>query len=381
MSIKKVMIWLSLSCFFYCLYSAGCRVAPKSVLKESIETPAGVRVVKNPREPRFGELILELEEDLSIGRQDDERYRFKNSIITPQGIQVDRYGNIFVLDIGSRQIKKYDKAGTYLQTIGRGGYDPGEFLNLFSMAMDADDNLYVNDSISVQVFNNQGQLKKRTDIPYPPLLRMHIGITREKNFVLDTGYLPYGPEELGLYSSDGRKLKTITTFVMPQGASGTDEFSRKVPSPWHLYFCCISEDRMVFGNSYEYKLNVANSAGNSLFIIEKEERPELRPFFDEIRSDDLGNIYVRRISHEGQGLARVPPFYDLFNKNGRYLYRIRWPFKLSQNFKLGLIKSGYLYRSDQVSGSRDDQRNRPEIMKRYKIKNWDALKRAASQNP
>lgn len=173
-----------------------------------------------------------------------------------------------------------------------------------------------------------------------------------------------GPEVISLYDSDGRQLKTIASFSLPQGAPGTEEYPRKVLPPWHLHFSLVSEDRIVYGNSYEYKIFVANSAGDILFKIEKEESPELKPFFDGIAGDSLGNIYVRRLNTGEARSGRVSLDYDLFNQGGRYIYRIHWPFALS------LIKNGYAYRIDSASGSGDIK------IIRYKIGNWELLKRA-----
>ena len=63
--------------------------------KGKIEHEDGVKVIKNPKEPLYGEITLELEEDLTIGNEEDENYLFYKSIY----IDVDNEGNIFVLDI------------------------------------------------------------------------------------------------------------------------------------------------------------------------------------------------------------------------------------------------------------------------------------------
>jgi hypothetical protein len=64
-----------------------------------------------------------LEEDLIIGREDDENYMFYRV----KNIEVDNQGNIYVLDAGSHRVQKYDKDGNYLLTIGKRGQGPGEF--------------------------------------------------------------------------------------------------------------------------------------------------------------------------------------------------------------------------------------------------------------
>ena len=48
----------------------------KPVWKGKIEYKDGVKIVKNPREPLFGEITFELEKDLVIGNEEDENQAF-----------------------------------------------------------------------------------------------------------------------------------------------------------------------------------------------------------------------------------------------------------------------------------------------------------------
>ena len=43
--------------------------------KGTIEEEDGVKVIKNPNEPLYGEITFQLEEDLSIGNEEDEKKR------------------------------------------------------------------------------------------------------------------------------------------------------------------------------------------------------------------------------------------------------------------------------------------------------------------
>jgi hypothetical protein len=74
-----------------------------------IEYEAEMKIVKNPDEPVYGEIFFDLDEDLSIGKEDDENYLF----FRIRGIQVDESGNIFVLDRGNFRIQKFDRDGNY----------------------------------------------------------------------------------------------------------------------------------------------------------------------------------------------------------------------------------------------------------------------------
>ena len=69
----------------------------KAEWKGTIEKENGVKVIKNPREPLYGEIEFQLEEDLRIGNEENENYMF---FMLPS-ISVDSEENILVLDRGN----------------------------------------------------------------------------------------------------------------------------------------------------------------------------------------------------------------------------------------------------------------------------------------
>ena len=96
----------------------------KTKWKGMIEEENGITVVKNPKEPMYGEDIFMLEEELSIGvAEGAEEYMFLDA----REVAVDNRERIFVSDRRGFHIKVFDKFGNYITTIGRKGQGPGEF--------------------------------------------------------------------------------------------------------------------------------------------------------------------------------------------------------------------------------------------------------------
>ncbi len=89
----------------------------KTEWKGKIGIEDGVKVIQNPEEPLYGEIEFELEEDLSIGNEEDENYLFYRV----GDIQVDADGNIYVLDSGNHRVQIFNKNGDYIRTIGKKG--------------------------------------------------------------------------------------------------------------------------------------------------------------------------------------------------------------------------------------------------------------------
>ncbi|MFC1563796.1 NHL repeat-containing protein [candidate division KSB1 bacterium] len=103
------------------------------------ETIDGVRYVHN-FSPLWGEeqrISLEFVRQVGELENADENYLF----FQPRDLEVDNYGNIYILDTGNYRIQKFDPGGRYLITIGSKGEGPGEFLTTSCIQIDKDNNL------------------------------------------------------------------------------------------------------------------------------------------------------------------------------------------------------------------------------------------------
>jgi hypothetical protein len=361
--------------------------------KGKIETEKGIKVIKNPREPLYGEIIFDLEEELSIGNENDENYIFYQGL----DVAVDNEGNIFALDNGFIRIQKFDKNGRYLMTIGRKGQGPGEFQSISGAFIDSKSNLYVNQGRSISLFDNNGKYIR--SIPLATLT-YSFGITSDGNIIGTTSSITPGKtsEDLIIFDYTGKRLKTVATFpnfrVVPAG--GVALGARNAFAPF-LYFRPLNEKLGIYGFSLTYKLFLINSAGDIVSFIEKEEIPEpltkkdrervidneieylkkrgmlipkneiekAYPFpphkslFYGFMTDDLGNIYVSKISTIKKEIS-----YDLFNLKGYYLYKV-----IMKGAELPrIIRSGCIYTISM------DKETGYFKVKRYRIKNWDHIK-------
>lgn len=71
----KIIIWAWVIFATFILIAAG-GIEKNPQWKGTIEKEDGVKVIKNPNEPLFREITFDLEEDLSIGNEEDENYIF-----------------------------------------------------------------------------------------------------------------------------------------------------------------------------------------------------------------------------------------------------------------------------------------------------------------
>ena len=78
----------------------------------------------------------------------------------PQGVAVDKDGNVYVTDTLNNRVEIFDADGNFISTFGKHGDGPGYFARPKGIAVDGDGHIWVADEMQdrLQVFNRDGQL-------------------------------------------------------------------------------------------------------------------------------------------------------------------------------------------------------------------------------
>lgn len=392
-SIRLVWLIIALSVFIF------ASVHEESQWRGKIEYEDGVKVIKNPSEPLYGEITFELEEDLSIGNEEDENCYFYKNI----RLDVDSEGNIYVLDWANYRVQKFDKNGNFVSTIGRQGQGPGEFSDPHGLHIGKNDRVCVLDRQMIHVFDGNGRLEKCTSIQ---------GIVSQYSYT-DSGSVICRiskrtsegmKEQIGLFSQEGEQSKSYIDSSLQVFKTKNTILIGGGPYNPRILFCPWFAGSAVYGHSSEYRLVFLDSLGEVSFIVEKEEAPEAitkkeknefyenmyeserrmrsrfpnrkslsksdikkayplpknKPFYIHLFSDEEGNVYVLRM-FPLYIKKRVAEF-DFFNNKGCYVHKVK------VTMFPRIIRQGYFYREhwDQDKGF--------FRIKRYKIKNWEKIK-------
>ncbi len=374
--------------FFLGCLSSSADTEQKAAWKGKVEMKEGIKVIKNPTPPVYGEYVPQLEEDVSIGEPNDETYYF------PRGasLNVDDEGNFYVSDYGNKRVQMYDQFGKYVRTIGRQGQGPGEYLFPGNVHFDYQGNLCVSGGRELVFYTKDATFLKKT------VLRASLNF-----FILGPGGTVIGKqqprpdypmESVIQLDPEGNIIRTIAEFPGLQGKS-------KNAFVWHWYspsvaLTAVTPEVFAYGYSGEYKIYLADAEGRTVLIMTKEEKPQSisgkeqeakreeglfawfgnpgsskpqdliefpahRPFFGFFMADDAGRIYISRSKSI---LEKKTPgvVFDVFSKDGIYLYQIKL------GFRPEVIKKGFIYEIRRNEDSGDIK------IIRHKVTNWTQFK-------
>lgn len=349
-----------------CLFLCGSCSQQGDTWGGTIEEIDGVLIVKNPKEPLYGEEVFSLEEELSIGDTDEsEDYLFSQI----RHFTVDNMGRFFILDQQEAVIKVFDKEGNYLNKIGRKGQGPGEFNNP-SMIYFLNNELLVMEFDRLSFFSPEGKFLRVI-----PTSKERAGRTRcDSNGNIVSVCSLFDPGEsftysLKIFDKDFNLMKEITKVTIPLVPLTSNPFSPIV------YMTVDAKDNIVFGYGKKYEIQIYNPEGNLAKKImraydpvevteeEREKRreglpeqikldfPSHHPAYYRFIHDDEGRLYVQ--SYEKTEKFNTY-YHDVFNQDGRYIAKI--PLK---QFPV-ICQQGKLY-------SLEEDEDGYQFVKRYKI--------------
>ena len=125
----------------------------------------------------------------------------------PQGVAVDKDGNLYVADTMNDRVEIFDADGKFISTFGKNGDGPGYFERPKGIAIDCDGHIWVADQMQdrLQIFNRDGQLEGYIGIGHgnlPGQFKALVGVAIDKqNRVFTTEQYP-GRMQMFRYITD-----------------------------------------------------------------------------------------------------------------------------------------------------------------------------------
>ena len=373
--------------FFAAALAAGLAAAAGPAQKPGwrgkILTEGGIRTIVNPAEPLYGEIALDLEEELRIGKEGDERTQFYRV----RDIHADPHGNIYIDDMSNGRIQVFDPKGIFLRTIGRPGQGPGEFENPTLIRFGGrEGRLHVMDRFQrINLFNGQGLyirsvVLERSFIDFfPDTADGFVAVMRAgSDEDLTSGHA------LCRLDANGKPRAVLAEFpsnlFMERRGEGTLSISTGYETT--LYAAPLPGQGVVYGYSKDYELVVLDPGDRKVLVIRKNEpqpeftskekaafgkiQPKLKPYFFKILTDPQGRIYVQRNMNLGGKRGYGPIAFenmrcDVFSSEGMFLFCADLP-PNARVIRDGLV---YSYSVDEDQGL--------EFAQRFRIKNYADL--------
>jgi hypothetical protein len=314
------------------IFTFFCCSSQKTEWQGTIQEIDGITVVKNPKEPMYGEEIFEIEEELSIGAAEGaEEYMFLNAY----EVAVDNRERIFVSDLRGVHIKVFDKSGNYITTIGRKGQGPGEFGQITNIQITPENELMVHDRYTrrLSLFSLDGKYLRTKQIK--GIQAGRIEVNSKGNYLVRTYDFEKGTlnaaVELKKYSPD---LEFLDTIIKDRYRNAQVPFQ-----PW-MSSKFLSSDLIVCGFPESYEFQILDSEGIVIQRISKEyipveiseEEKEIRhlnqsnelpshfPAFQDFSVDEEGRIYAQTYERQRDGDKF---YYDVFESDGKYICKVR----------------------------------------------------------
>ncbi len=358
---KVISIVLSISVL---MLLVSCQ-KQKAEWKGTIEEVDGVTIVKNPKEPMYGEDVFRLKEDLIIEEKEgNEEYLF--SLI--YGVEVDDEENIYVLDLKEANIKVFNKGGEYLTTIGKKGQGPGEVGKITSININSKGELVVSDigNQRISFFDLKGKYIRSLNMTDISFVTFSPEIDSHGNYY-DTVVLWDKPFiELQKFNSELEYLLTFDSFPRPAPSKTVNPYKPR------MYFTVTNDDLIICSYTEKYEIKFFNSKGILIKKIIKNYNPvqiseevkqEDRKIFS--RFNDLSRfnlvfpkyyeaLYSLNVDEEGRLYVGTYEksdnkyIYDVFDADGKFITRIPLKegivkFKNNKLYSVGADEEGYYY--------------------------------------
>ena len=160
---RKNSITLSLVAILMLLILSSCGKNEESqTLNYEIKTISGVKTFVNDNKPSIDKIDMDIVEKYVInGDTEDSLTSFQ---IQQPIIDMDINGNIYITDMKSASIKKFDSSGKFLAQLGKKGTGPGEFF-MPSSTISLNDTVYGFDAtLKINKYDSSGKFTSAKNV-------------------------------------------------------------------------------------------------------------------------------------------------------------------------------------------------------------------------
>ena len=255
----------------------------------------GVKNFSNTSTPTDPTAKLELKKLFTIsGESEDSLAAFNRAL----SMTSDREGNIYILDLNSMSLKKFDKDGQFIKSIGRRGQEPGElYYPSFVLLLDDTLNIMSQQTKKISKFTRDGEFIMDTR------LDMDVQLPKtydNKNIISYTvRFDPASPDQVIYFSLSSLDKNFKVTNDFEKREIPMQDFANQKVKISDLLIPFVPGKGSVFlsGNDdNEYRINEYDMTGKKTMSIKKQ--------FKRIKvSEEEKKIFEERMArNNGQGM-------------------------------------------------------------------------------
>ena len=262
---KKILAILIVSMMV--LISCGKKEAD---IKKVVADKDGVKNFVNKSTPTDPTATLELKKLFTITGENDEDSLASFNL--PISMTADKEGNIYILDTSSMSLKKFDKAGNFVKSIGRRGQGPGELSGPSFVLMIEDSLMIMSQGLKkISKFTLEGEYIKDSRLEIDVQLPKTYD---NKNIVSYTvRFDPSGQDQVIYFSLSklDKKFKVINDFEK-RDIPLQDFVQQKVTISDLLIPYVPGNDKVFLSENddNQYKINVYDTTGKKISTIKKQ---------------------------------------------------------------------------------------------------------------
>ncbi|MBN1273191.1 MAG: 6-bladed beta-propeller [Candidatus Aminicenantes bacterium] len=301
----------------------------------TIEEKNGVTIVKNPQEGIWDtkeNKDITMVKKIQIGKEDGpEEYLF--GYISDAA--VNSKGDIYIADRQLNEIRKFNKKGEHLLTIGRLGQGPGEFQNIHIISVSPQDHLLAFDNMleRISVFKDNGEHLKTTK-----KLLKDTWVTPSKIFHSKGNYIIFGHlgNSLKIFHEFDREWNILESYIDYEFIDNKEFEERQLGfNPGNAFF---KQDGDFLYTKYFYD--------NQIFIYSGKTCEKILR-----RKSDIKKPYDVRVFHDMEKAKNVPDSEYDFGSYGKGIIFLGVSYQCS----LGLyqLSNGYIVNFIRIRKSKD----------------------------
>ena len=368
------------------LLGTGCASSSSDVTDAwsgTIDTLAsGEILVRNTGAPLWSpEETWRVVEAFRIGNDSGEDAILFGSI---RSFDVDARGRVYVLDSQVEEIHVFDSEGAFVRTVGTEGTGPGEFERASSVDVNRNGNIWIMEMYEGQlsILDSNGVYLRTERVnsvgwdywTYPGgidrLGRYNAAVMSDEeengelllarfdqSFIpLDTIPIPRSPVEFDYFEKVLDDGVSRVSAGVPYVGSFDWSFSRSgnfwtlLTKPYELVEISAS-GKAIRRVNMEFEPLPVTSADveaareqlawftNQGGQVELSRIPRTKPVISSFFSDDVGNLWVKRVATTPEDEDRL---FDLFDPDGRFLGVLQLPFSLHAHPE-PIVRSGIIY--------------------------------------